>query len=140
MDERRVLNAKICNNGIVLLLTEVRYEVIYVKIDQNKNYWVSSIFKNYISLNKSENKNLSNACWERADSTFTTENFKYWFPLQNLIGFAEDYTKTLIIERDSFVLKRSQGDENAQIESKSACPSYIFVWSWQVIFIENNSL
>lgn len=111
--------AKLCNNAIPFLFEEIHYELNGIDIENNKNVGITTLLKNFISLNENESKSLENSSWTGKDSiSLSSGSFNFCIPLKNLLGFAEDYKKIIINARHELILIRTRTDENAYINTE----------------------
>lgn len=116
--------AKLINNAIAFLFSEIRYEMGGVVIDRVRNPGLTSTMKGYISYNSNECKRLENAGWSPTDNSSNQivdahGNFNVCVPLSMLSGFFEDFKKIILNLRQELVLIRSSSDANAIINTSA---------------------
>ncbi|XP_051158485.1 uncharacterized protein LOC127279888 [Leptopilina boulardi] len=120
-DGNAVERTKLVSNGICHLFDEAKYELNGVEIDKNKNVGLTSLMKNYVSFDASQNKFLENVgLLEFGDTPTLTNNNGYFdvcIPLNMIFGFAEDYQKVIINAKHELILTRSRTDLNAVIQT-----------------------
>lgn len=110
--------AAFINNFGAFLFTECRYELNGVEIDRTRNLGVASTMKGYASLKSNSVSHLENAGWHLSSSASapspvmdsTTGRFHIIIPLNLLLGFAEDFQKSIIDCTHELVLIRSSND------------------------------
>jgi len=73
---------------------------------------MTTILKNYISLDNLESQNLLNSGWSSGDEISKVPHFSFSVPLKNLLGLAEDYKKGLLNCKHELVymLTKNLGD------------------------------
>ena len=74
-----VLTVMLGNNCVAFLFDEIRYELIGVESDRNRNVGITSTLKNYVSLTSDEDKNMENAGWglKRRDGLIVKNHFNF---------------------------------------------------------------
>ncbi|XP_078051669.1 uncharacterized protein LOC144477804 [Augochlora pura] len=111
------------NNAIAFMFDEIRYELNGVEIDRSRNPGITTIMKNYVSLNATKSNVLSNGGWMyknddkwRQNHTATSANklnFNFCESMNALLGFCEDYKRVVINARHELILIRARNDANA---------------------------
>ena len=116
--------SKLANNCVAFMFEEIRYELDGVEIDRNRNIGITSTIKNFISLTSEKSKLLRNAGWF-ADGSDITEHgdFNFCVPLENLLGFCEDYRRVIINARHELILIRARNDNNCIVSAEGETPS-----------------
>ncbi|XP_011162286.1 uncharacterized protein LOC105197559 [Solenopsis invicta] len=99
------------NNCVAFMFDEIRYELDGVEIDRNRNVGTTSTLKNYVTLTYDKNVVLRNAGWEERMTT-NDGFFNFCVPLNMLLGFCEDYKRTVINARHELILIRTRNDNN----------------------------
>ena len=111
---------KFINNGFCFLFKEARIELNGIEIDQCKNVGLSSLMKNWISLNPNQSMLAENASWSGIKvqkNAFNKDGyFDICIPLARIFPIAEDYRKILVNVKLELVLTRSANDLNAIIQ------------------------
>lgn len=114
-----VTNTKLINNAISHLFEEIRYEINAIEIDKAKNVGLTSVMKNWLSLNPSQGSIAENAGWTADKEATTLTNASGYFdvniPLSMLLGFAEDYRKIVVNVKHELIITRSRNDLNSAI-------------------------
>lgn len=118
-DNTIVTNTKLVNNAICHLFEEIRYEINAIEIDRCKNVGLSSLMKGWLSFNP--NQSIENAGWLDIEEEKILVNDQGYFdvsiPLSMILGFAEDYRKIIINSKHELILRRSNTDLNAVIQT-----------------------
>uniref|UniRef100_A0A2S2QXC3 Double jelly roll-like domain-containing protein n=1 Tax=Sipha flava TaxID=143950 RepID=A0A2S2QXC3_9HEMI len=102
-----------CQNGLINLFNEIKYEINSVEIQRVKRPGVSSSLKGYCSYTPADVNCLQNATWDDADSNrkfIKDGTFTGCIPLKHVLGFAEDYNKVLINCSQQLILNRATDD------------------------------
>ncbi|XP_071574329.1 uncharacterized protein [Temnothorax nylanderi] len=96
--------AKLVNNCVAFMFDEIRYELDGVKIDRR----------------------LQNAGWSyptnESNLNSASHQFKFCVPLNNLLGFCEDYKRVVINARHELILIRARNDVNCVVDPKKTVP------------------
>lgn len=117
-----VTKTKLINNAICHLFEEIRYEINAIEIDKAKNVGLTSLMKNWLSLNPSQSAIAENAGWTADKDVLLTNNAGYFdvtIPLSMLLGFAEDYRKIVVNVKHELILTRSRNDLNSTVGTPS---------------------
>jgi hypothetical protein len=123
-DGRPVPRTRFTTNAFAHLISECRYLLNGVEIDQTRNVGITTTMKGLASFSPNEARHLDNAGWEPSDEhipVHTDGSFTAILPLRILMGFFEDYKKILMNCKQELVLVRSQNDLNC-IVSLPAIP------------------
>ncbi|XP_020296075.1 uncharacterized protein LOC109861010 [Pseudomyrmex gracilis] len=104
-DEEVILGNK-CE---AFMFDEISYELNGMEIDLNRN--VGTI-KNYVSLTHDKSMAMKNAGWDITQHTDVDSYFSFCVPLSMILGFCEDYKRTIINARHELILIRSSNDKN----------------------------
>src|SRR3978361_610349 len=109
--------AKLINNGLAHLFSEIRYEINGIPIDSSTKVGITSFIKGLLSFTPSQLNKLQNAGWYATDKTKPLPrnedgSFNACIPLSTLLGFAEDYKKAILNIRQELVLIRSNTDNH----------------------------
>lgn len=108
------IDVKLKNNFASYLFDEIRYEINGFEVDRTRKLGISSIMKNFVSLNKAESDTLKNAGWSLTETyALVKSHFSCCIPLKMLLGFAEDYNKILLNSKHELILQRSTSDERS---------------------------
>ena len=115
-------NTVLVCNAICFLFEEARYEINAIEIDRNKNVGLTSLMKNYVSLNPGQLSYLENTGWLEVNNnqkslTNAVGYFDISVPLSMIFGFAEDYHKIIINAKHELILTRSRIDANAILQT-----------------------
>lgn len=104
------------NNALLYLFQDIRYELNGVEIDKIKNAGITTTIKSLISMNESESK-MSHAWGWNIEGIKNIQggSFSASIPLNNILGFAEDFKKVVINCRHELILLRSNTNLNAVI-------------------------
>jgi len=109
------------NNAICHLFEEIRYELNAIEIDKCKNVGLTTVMKNWLSLNPSQRLLAENAGWidieEQNRIIDANGYFDITIPLSFILGFAEDYRKVLVNTKHELILIRSSNDLNAILQT-----------------------
>jgi len=99
------------------MFEEIRYELNAIEIDKSKNVGLTSLIKNWLSLNPSQSLVVENAGWLGTDDAKNITNNDGYFdiniPLSMILGFAEDYRKIVVNVKHELIITRSRSDLNA---------------------------
>lgn len=118
-DGSAVQRTKLVNTAICHLFEEIRYEINAIEIDRCKNVGLTSLMKGWASF--SSNRNLENAGWLDVDEEKELANAQGYFdvsiPLSMILGFAEDYRKIILNTKHELILRRSNTDLNAVVQT-----------------------
>lgn len=109
-------NTELINNAICHLFEDIRYEINAIEIDKIKNVGLTSLMKNWLSLNPNQSTIFENAGWIGNVESQIENNEGYFdvsIPLSMLLGFAEDYRKIVVNVKHELILTRSRNDLNA---------------------------
>jgi hypothetical protein len=104
-------------NPFAYLISECRYLLNGIEIDQTRNVGYTSSMKGLASFSPGDARTLDNAGWdqENAPTVHTDGSFTAILPLRTLMGFFEDYRRILVNCKQELVLIRSQNDLNCII-------------------------
>lgn len=121
-DNKVSTTAKLVNNALAFLFSEIRYEIGGLVVDRVRNPGLTSTMKGYVSYNTNESKRLENAGWSPTKDITTNlvdkkGNFNVCIPLSMILGFCEDFRKIILNLRQELVLIRSSSDVNAIVNS-----------------------
>lgn len=121
-DNKVSATAKLVNNALAFLFSEIRYEIGGLVVDRVRNPGLTSTMKGYVSYNTNESKRLENAGWSPTKDITTNlvdkkGNFNVCIPLSMILGFCEDFRKIILNLRQELVLIRSSSDVNAIVNS-----------------------
>ena len=121
-DGTPLTNTVLVCNAICVLFEEARYEINAIEIDRNKNVGLTSLMKNYVSLNPGQLSYLENTGWLEVNNnqkslTNAVGYFDISVPLSMIFGFAEDYHKIIINAKHELILTRSRIDANAILQT-----------------------
>jgi hypothetical protein len=108
---------QLVNNFLAHLMSEIRYKINDVQIDQTRHVGIASTLKGLASFSPDKIRLLSNGGWS-TEATSPLLNaadgsFNVALPLNTLMGFFEDYTHILLNCKQELVILRSQNDSNA---------------------------
>jgi len=110
-------NTDFVNNTICHLFEEIRYEMNAIEIDKCKNVGLTTVMKNWLSLNPSQSVIAENAEWIDKEEKRKIANQNGYFdvniPLSFILRFAEDYHKVVVNAKHELILTRSSNDLNA---------------------------
>ncbi|XP_077276983.1 uncharacterized protein LOC143905438 [Temnothorax americanus] len=98
------------NNCVAFMFDEIRYELDGVEIDHCRNVGITSTLKNYVTVSSDRSVILRNAGWEPHNNA--NGYFNFCVPLNQLLGFYEDYKRVVINARHELILIRSRTDNN----------------------------
>lgn len=116
--------AKLVNNPVAFMFSDIRYLLNGVKVDSVRNLGVTSSMKGYFSFTKNEITKLENAGWaQNAESCNALDdkgNFSLSVPLRTLLGFAEDYKKIVLNARQELILIRNNDDNDVIIQPEAS--------------------
>ena len=112
-DGTPVTNTVLVCNTICHLFAEVRYEINVIEIDRNKNVRLTSLMKNYVSLNPGQSRYIENTGWLEMNNNY----FDVSVPLCLKFGFAEDYHKIIVNAKHEIILTRSKSNANAILQA-----------------------
>ena len=119
----QLVNVVEVNNGICFLFDELRYELNGVEIDRSRYAGLTSLMKGYASLTSGKAHSLENAGWYHAQETGRQTDANGYFdvniPLKMLLGFFEDYNKIVVNARHELILRRTNTDNNAIIQTEA---------------------
>ena len=115
-------NTVLVCNAICHLFGEARYEINAIEIDRNKNVGLTSLMKNYVSLNPGQSRYIENTGWLEMNNneqslTNATGYFDVSLPFRMMYGFAEDYHKIIVNAKHEIILTRSKSDANAILQA-----------------------
>ncbi|XP_020296716.1 uncharacterized protein LOC109861468 [Pseudomyrmex gracilis] len=99
------------NNCAAFMFDKIRYELNGVEIDHNRNVGITNTIKNYISLTHDKSIAMKNAGWDTALHTDIDRYFNFCVLLSMLLGFYENYKRTVINARHELILIRSRNDK-----------------------------
>ncbi|XP_071580072.1 uncharacterized protein [Temnothorax nylanderi] len=118
--------AKLVNNCVAFMFDEIRYELDGVEIDRCRNVGITSTIKNYVSLTVERARRLQNAGWSyptnESNLNSASHQFNFCVPLNNLLGFCEDYKRVVINARHELILIRARNDVNCVVDPKKTVP------------------
>lgn len=104
------------NNPLLFFFQDIRYELNGVEIDKIKNAGVTTTMKSLLSMNDSESRMSKVWGWDiNGTKNMHSGKFSASIPLNNILGFAEDYKKVIINCKHELVLLRSNTNVNALI-------------------------
>jgi len=113
----------IVNNGFCFLFEDARIEMNGIEIDRCKNVGLSSLMKNWLSINPNQNVLAENSGWyglSVKNSAFNEQGyFDVFIPLGMILPIAEDYRKVLVNVKLELILTRSRNDSNAILQEGS---------------------
>lgn len=140
-DGQPVTNTSLVSNAICHLFEEARYEINAIEIDRNKNVGITSLMKNYVSLNPGQSSYLQNTGWLKVNDnnqslTIDTAYFDVAIPLNMIFGFAEDYHKIIVNAKHEIILKRSQSNANAVSQTVPAAADVVEAFKIEINKIE----
>jgi hypothetical protein len=109
-----VKKTKFTTNPFAYLISQCRYLINGVEIDQTRNVGCTSSMKGLASFSPEDARSLDNAGWdpEYITTTHTDGSFTAILPLSTLMGFFEDYKRILVNCKQELVLIRSRNDLN----------------------------
>ncbi|XP_020298508.1 uncharacterized protein LOC109862781 [Pseudomyrmex gracilis] len=108
-DEEEVFLA---NNCVAFMFDEICYKFNGMEIDRNRNVGITTTIKNYVSLTHDKSMAMKNAGWDITQHTDVDSYFSFCVPLSMILGFCEDYKRTIINARHELILIRSRNDKN----------------------------
>ncbi|XP_071579898.1 uncharacterized protein [Temnothorax nylanderi] len=118
--------AKLVNNCVAFMFDEIRYELDGVEIDRCRNVGITRTIKNYVSLTVERARRLQNAGWSyptnKSNLNSASHQFNFCVPLNNLLGFCEDYKRVVINARHELILIRARNDVNCVVDPKKTVP------------------
>ena len=106
--------------AILFLFQKFRYLLFGVEIDESKNVGLTSIMKAYASLSPNQLPFLEIAGWNPEKLVDEKGNFEIMIPLNMLLGFEENFQKTIVNGKHELILTRSNTDVNAVIQTNAA--------------------
>lgn len=125
--------AKLINNPVAFMFSDIRYLINGVQVDSVRNVGITSCMKGYMSFTPSDVLKLENAGWSiESDATDATKrgiikatsnaldgngNFGLSVPLSTILGVAEDFKKILMNVRQELVLIRNNEDTDVIVNS-----------------------
>lgn len=122
------------NNAMAFLFEEIRYELAGVEVARTRRLGITSTIKNLLSLDANEQGSSTiTACWAHPSTATTTlktmlgtdGHFSFTVPLKLLMGFAEDYERIIVNQKQELVLLRTATDTDALHYNKAgATPDY----------------
>lgn len=116
-----VTRTSLVNNAICHLFEEARYEINDIEIDRIKNVGLTTLMKNYATLNPGQERIMENVGWLKFDDETQLTNADGYFdiviPLGILLGLADDYHKIIINAKHKLILVRSKTDANAILQT-----------------------
>lgn len=112
-------------NAFAYLISECKYLLNGVEIDQTRNVGYTSTMKGLASFSPNDTRRLDNAGWDleydpAGPAVHTDGSFTAIVPLRTLMGFFEDYNKILVNCKQELVLVRSQNDLNCIVTEPPA--------------------
>lgn len=108
-------------NFLPFLFSEVRYELNGVEIERSKNPGISSTMKRLLASPLS-NKELEDLTTFYQTKKIEAGKLSFVLPLNQLLGFAEDYNKVIMNAKHELILIRSRTNDNAY-EAEHDCIS-----------------
>ncbi|XP_054257317.1 uncharacterized protein LOC128982384 [Macrosteles quadrilineatus] len=108
------------NNAVAFFFDEIRYEIAGIEVDRTKNVGITTTMKNVLSIRPHEVNMLQNACWLGPGEKLQSKEFSFSVPLRLLLGFAEDYRRVIVNNKQELVLLRSASDKNAVISNDAS--------------------
>jgi hypothetical protein len=125
-DGRAVAHSRLVTNAYAHLISECRYLINGIEIDQTRNVGITSTMKGLVSFSPNGARRLHNAGWDPYDdypTVHTDGSFTAILPLRILMGCFEDYQKILVNCKQELVLLRSQNDLNCIFTTPPAAPA-----------------
>ncbi|XP_071642244.1 uncharacterized protein [Temnothorax longispinosus] len=120
------------NNCAAFMFNEIRYELNGVEIDRNRNFGITSILKNYVSLSYGDSQIMRNAGWD-VTSSIPEGYFNFCVPLKMLLGFCEDYKRVVVNARHELILIRARSDNNCIVGNPATEPEIeLFKVQWRM--------
>ena len=116
------------NNAMAFLFEEIRYELGGVEVARTRRVGITSALKNLLSFDVNEESTSTiTACWThpaKATTTLqkmksTSGDFCFTVPLRMLMGFAEDYKRIIVNQKQELVLLWAASDTDALYYNKS---------------------
>lgn len=115
------------NNAMAFLFEEIRYELAGAEVARTRRLGITSSMKNLLSFGvHEESTSTITACWShpaKAKDILKTMigpdgDFSFTVPLRMLMGFAEDYKRIIVNQKQELVLLRAASDIDALYYSK----------------------
>ncbi|XP_071055510.1 uncharacterized protein [Onthophagus taurus] len=122
--------AKLVNNPVAFMFSDIRYLINGVQIDGVRNVGLTSCMKGYFSYTPHDIIKLANAGWNMGEDLLgqvvptspvtgaimdKNGNFGLSVPLKTLIGFAEDFKTIVMNVRQELVLIRNNDDNDVLV-------------------------
>jgi hypothetical protein len=114
------VRTNLINNCLAHMISEIKYYVNDVEVDQTRSPGYASTLKGLLSFSKSKIASLTYAGWSNAATAqvlHATGAFNVMVPLSSLLGFFEDYNKLMINCKQELVLVRAGNHHNAIIST-----------------------
>ncbi|XP_071055135.1 uncharacterized protein [Onthophagus taurus] len=124
--------AKLVNNPVVFMFSDIRYLINGVQIDGVRNVGLTSCMNGYFSYTPHDIIKLANAGWNMGEDLLgqvvptspvtgaimdKNGNFGWSVPLKTLIGFAEDFKTIVMNVRQELVLIRNNDDNDVLVNT-----------------------
>jgi hypothetical protein len=114
IEGKAATKTKLVNNAFSYLISECRYLLNGIPIDETRNLGTLTTIKGNVSYTPHQAKRLVYTGWDDANTLVNSDGtFTAIIPLRHLIGFGEDYKKIVMNLKQEIVLTRSQNDLNA---------------------------
>lgn len=121
-DNTPAQHTKLVNNFVAHLISEIRYNINDVEIDQTRHVGHASTLKGITSFTGDKLRLLSDSGWSTEKTTTVLNaadgSFNVSLPLNTLMGFFEDHEQILINCKQELIIFRSQNDTNAVIATQ----------------------
>lgn len=95
------------SNFAAFLFSDIRYELNGVEIDRTKNVGMASNMKRFASNSRPQNACLTAI---HMGGTLTNRTYSVVIPLNQLLGFADDYRKIILNAKHELILIRNRKD------------------------------
>lgn len=95
------------SNFASFLFSEIRYELNGVEIDRTKNVGMASNVKRFAAIAKPQNAALISI---HTGTTLAARTYSVVIPLNQLLGFADDYRKIILNAKHELILIRNRKD------------------------------
>jgi hypothetical protein len=121
-----VTRSKLSSNAFAYLISDCRYLLNGIEVDQTRNVGYTSTMKGIASFSREDARRLDNAGWNddfTPTTVHTDGSFTAILPLRILMGYFEDYRKILVNCKQELVLVRSQNDLNSVITERPVAPA-----------------
>lgn len=94
-------------NYATYLFSEIRYELNGVEIDRTKNVGLASNMKRFSALSNSRYNTLMSVY---NDTTMIMKTYSFIIPVNQLLGFCDDYKKIILNAKHELVLVRNRSN------------------------------